>query len=378
MMRSFLNMMAFDIGVNTADVMTVQIQPAAVRYPQPSDRLAFEEKLRERLGSLPGVERATIASHAPAGGAGTRVLNIQGRELADKNNRLPTVDRIVAVPGYFRMINVSIARGRDFTDADGAPGAEIAIVNPAFNAKFFPNEDPVGKRIRLGTDFVHYTDDATAPWLTIVGVSPAIFQRQGPNNDLRVQPTVYIPFRQEPATTFTVMARSRLASDKVISEIRNELRAIDPDLPLYNIRSLDELLEQQRWPYRVFGTLFVTFALIGLLISAVGVHAVTAYGVGQRTQEIGVRVALGASKSDVLWLVVRQGLIRIGIGLAVGLVAAFGLSRVISSLLVNITPTDPLTFALITLLLAAVTVAACMAPARRAMELDPVEALRAE
>jgi predicted permease len=378
MIRSFLNMNRFDIGVDTDNLMTVQIQPANKRYPQPSDRLGFEEKLLQRLGSLPGIGSMTIASQPPAGGAQLRTLKIDGREIADKDNRLPTVDRIAVVAGYFQFLHTGVSRGRAFTDTDGHAGGEVAIVNPSFASKYFPNEESLGKRIRLGTDFVRGTDDPTAVWATIVGVSPAIFQRQGPNNDLNVQPTVYIPFRQDPPAAFTVITRSALPRDKVVSGIRTELRNVDSDLPLYNIRSLDDLLDQQRWPYRVFGTLFVVFALIGLLISAVGVYAVTSYGVGQRTQEIGVRMALGASKQHVLWLVLRQGLRRISIGLVLGLLGAFGISRVLRTLLVKVTPTDPATFVAVTLLLAAVTLFACVTPARRATKLDPVEALRTE
>jgi ABC-type antimicrobial peptide transport system permease subunit len=174
------------------------------------------------------------------------------------------------------------------------------------------------------------------------------------------------------------MARSRLSRDALISAIRNELRSVDPDLPLYNIRTLDEILEQRRWPFRVFGTLSAAFAVIALVMSSVGIYAVTSYGVGQRTQEIGVRMALGASRRDVMWLVLRQGLKRITIGLAIGLLAAFGVSRVLASLLVNMTPTDPATFLSISVLLSVITLTACVIPARRAMQLDPVHALRTE
>jgi ABC-type antimicrobial peptide transport system permease subunit len=153
---------------------------------------------------------------------------------------------------------------------------------------------------------------------------------------------------------------------------------VDPDLPLYNIRSLDEILERRRWPFRVFGTLFAAFAIIALVMSSVGIYAVTAYGVGQRTQEIGVRMALGASQRNVMWLVLKQGIRRICIGLALGLLAAFGVSRVLASVLVNMTATDPVTFVSISVLLSLITLAACVIPARRAMRLDPVNALRTE
>jgi putative ABC transport system permease protein len=212
--------------------------------------------------------------------------------------------------------------------------------------------------------------------LTIVGVSPPVFQ-QSPNQDLSVQPTVYIPFRQEPPVGFTILAR-RPPGATIVPSIREELRQLDPDLPLYNIRTLDDILAQRNWPYRVFGTLFATFAVIALLISCVGIYAVTAHGVGQRTQEIGMRMALGAGQRDILWLVLRHGIVRIAIGVVIGVIAAFGVSRVLVSVLVNTSTTDPTTFISICLLLGVVTLLACFVPARRATRLDPVDALRTE
>jgi ABC-type antimicrobial peptide transport system permease subunit len=169
-----------------------------------------------------------------------------------------------------------------------------------------------------------------------------------------------------------------LAGDAVVQGIRAELRQLDADLPLYNIRTMDDILAQRNWPYRIFGTLFGTFAVIALLISSVGIYAATAHGVGQRTQELGVRMALGAAGRDILWLVLRQGLARIVIGMVIGVVAAAGVSRVLVSVLVNTTATDPITFVSICVLLSAVTLLACFVPARRATRLDPVDALRTE
>jgi putative ABC transport system permease protein len=297
--------------------------------------------------------------------------------MVDANNRLPTVARLTVVPGYFDALDLGLRRGRGFTAADGAPGSEAVIVNEVFATRYFENEDPLGSRIRLGQDVGRGTEDLAAPWLTIVGVSPPVFQ-QSPNQDLRVQPTVYVPFRQDPPRGFTVLARSRLAGDAVVAGIRVELRQLDADLPLYNIRTMDDILAQRNWPYRIFGTLFGTFAVIALLISSVGIYAATAHGVGQRTQELGVRMALGAARRDILWLVLRQGLARIAIGMVLGVLAAAGLSRVLTSFLVNTTATDPTTFVSICLLLTAVTLLACFVPARRATRLDPVDALRTE
>jgi putative ABC transport system permease protein len=377
MIRSFLLTQRFDIGVNTENIVTVQITLPNARYPQPADRLAFQDQLRERLGSLPGMASLTLVSNPPAGGAIFKTLKIEGREMTDENNRLPIVGGIAAVPGYFAALDLAVRRGRDFTDADGVAGAEVAIVNEPFVERYFPGEDPLGKRLRLGNDLNRGTEDLEAPWVTIIGVGPPVFQ-QSPLQDLRVQPTFYTPFRQDAPVAFTVLARSSVPGEAAVAAIRSELRQLDADLPLYNIRTMDDILSQRNWPYRIFGTLFGVFALIALLISAVGIYAVAAHGVGLRRQEIGVRMAFGAKQQDVLWLVLKQGITRIVLGIALGLLAAFGVSRVLASVLVDANATDPVTFASISVLLAGVTLLACFVPARRATRLDPVHALRVE
>ena len=377
MMRSFLNTQRFDIGIDTRDLMTVQVQPPESRYSQPADRLAFQERLTERLRTIPGIDKLTIASQPPAGGAQGRTLSVAGRQMTDANNRLPIVGRIAVLPDYFDTLDIKV-RGREFSAADGAPGAEVAIVNQPFVTRYFSGGEVIGKQIRLGQDLNRGAEDPNAPLLTIVGVSPAVLQQGGPNQDQSIQPAVYVPFRQEPTIAFTVLARSRIPRANLIASLRSELRNVDPDIPLYNIRSMDDIIRQRVWPMRVFGTLFTAFALIAIVLSAVGIYAVTSYGVGQRTQEIGIRMALGASDRDVMWLVLRQGVRRIGIGVVIGLLAAWGLARVLASVLVQVSPDDPLTFVSITVLLAVVTLAACLAPARRAMRLDPVDSLRTE
>jgi predicted permease len=379
MIRSFLITQQFDIGVNAENLVTVQVTLPNTRYPQPTDRLAFQERVSERLRNVPGVDSVTIASQPPAAGGQMRTLKIEGRGMVDANNRLPNIARITVVPEYFESLDLSLRRGRGFNEADGAAGAEVVIINEVFAARYFPDSDPLGARLRLGGDLNRGTEDLTSPWLTIIGVSPSVFQMGPPDSqDLSIEPTVYTPFRQAPPPAFTVIARTRLAGDAVVTGIRNEIRQLDADLPLYNIRTMDELMAQRNWPYRIFGTLFATFAVIALLISSVGIYASTAHGVGQRTQELGVRMALGAARSDILWLVLRQGIWRISIGLVLGVLAAVGVSRVLVSVLVNTTATDPTTFISICLLLTSVTLLACFVPARRATRLDPVDALRTE
>jgi putative ABC transport system permease protein len=377
MIRSFLITQRFDIGVDTDNLVTVQVTLPNARYSQPADRLAFQDQLRRQLGSLPGMDRLTLVSIPPAGGASFQTLKIEGREMTDENGRLPIVGGIAAVPGYFAALDLAVRRGRDFSEADGAAGAEVVIVNEKFVERYFPDEDPLGKRLRLGNDLGRGTEDMEAPWLTVIGVGPPVFQ-QSPDGDLSVQPTIYTPFRQAPPVSFTVLARSSVPGEDAVAAIRSELRQLDVDMPLYNIRTMEDILARRNWPYRIFGTLFAVFALIALLISAIGIYAVAAHGVGLRKQEIGVRMAFGAKERDILWLVLRQSITRIALGIALGLLAAFGVSRVLASVLVNTTATDPLTFASISVLLAAVTLLACFFPARRATRLDPVDALRVE
>jgi ABC-type antimicrobial peptide transport system permease subunit len=184
--------------------------------------------------------------------------------------------------------------------------------------------------------------------------------------------------RQNPPSNISLLVRTRLDAGKVMNAVRAELASIDPDQPVLQAQTLEQMLAQQTWPYRVFGSLFAIFAVIALVMSAVGLYAVMAYSVTQRTAEIGVRMALGANGGQVSWLILRRGLIQMGLGLALGLAGAFGLSSVMQSLLVQITPRDPATFASITVILLVVALAACVFPARRATRVDPLVALRVE
>jgi predicted lysophospholipase L1 biosynthesis ABC-type transport system permease subunit len=252
------------------------------------------------------------------------------------------------------------------------------VVNQRFAGQFFPGEDPIGRRIRFPPRSPAPGSPAPPPavWRTIVGVSPTI--RHNSPQDAEPAAVAYVPIRQEPLSGAALLVRSRLDPGVIMNAVRREVQAIDEDQPVFTVLTLNQMLMQQQWPFRVFGTLFAILAAIALVFSAVGLYAVMAYAVTQRTQEIGIRMALGAGGRQVSWLILRRGMAQLAVGLVLGLAGAWGASRALRPLLVQVTPTDPTTFATITILLSVVALAACVIPARRATRLDPLAALRVE
>ena len=259
----------------------------------------------------------------------------------------------------FDVAGVTIRRGRGFTATDGAAGSETIVINERMAAQFFTGEDPMGRRIKLTQ---RDPPPGTPPpaWRTIVGISPSI--RHNSPQESQMNAVVYVPYRQDPPGFAALLVRSQLPPGSVMSAVRREVQALDQDQPVFTIETLDQALAQARWPFRVFGSLFAIFAFIALVLSAVGLYAVMAYSVTQRTQEIGVRMALGADARQVSWLILRRGLSQVAIGLTPGLAGAFGLSEVLRAILVQITPSDPVTFVAISVLLTAVAIAACLHP----------------
>jgi predicted permease len=383
MIRSFLKLYSLDIGAKTDHLLTMNIGLPDQKYANAEQRRIFFESLLTRLESVPGMQSSAIASAIPFGGSDRRRLEIDGKPVAAETEN-PRVGYISISPRYFDVVAAPLRRGRAFTDADGGPGAEVAIVNERFAAQHFVNEDPIGRRIRLLTG-----DGRTPPprnpstppppepkWLTIVGISATI--RQGDRQALEPDAVVYVPHRLESSGFMNILARSQVESGALTMQVRQAVQAIDPELPVFGVQTMDQFLAQARWPYRVFGSMFAIFAAIALVLSGVGIYAVTAYAVTQRTQEIGVRMALGARGGQVSWLILRQGLIQLAIGLTIGLAGALPLSAVLQSLVVQIPTRDPVTFTAIAAILIGVTIAACLIPARRATRLDPLTALRVE
>jgi putative ABC transport system permease protein len=378
MMRSFMAMYRFDLGIDTSRLLTMQMALSFRKYPTSEQKNAFIKRVDERLAANKAFESAATTTNFPLGGGRGIQLAIDGRTKPDE--RLPIVTLLSVGPKYFDTIGVPAVRGRLFTEADGTPGQANAVINQRFAQMYFPGEDPLGKRIRL-TDEGPNPNGPPLPALTIVGVTPNVRQRGLQNTqDPEPDPVAYIPHaaNTQQGNGLTLLVRTRTDPAQLTPILREEIRAIDPDMPLFNIRTMDQNLAQQRWPLRVFGSMFAIFAVIALLLSAVGLYAITAYSVTQRTQEIGVRMALGAQPKQVWWLIARRAFVQLAIGLAIGMPGAFGVGKVLQSLLVRTSPSDPTTLISIAMLLIAVAVSACYWPARRATRLDPLAALRYE
>jgi predicted permease len=370
MVRSFLTLYSIDIGVDANQLMAMELRLPASKYSNPDARLFFE-RLEPRLTAVPGIEAAAITTGVPSRDGGERLL-----ETERTGATAPVFVSTVAItPQFFDVVRVPLVRGRNFKDSDGAPGQETVIVNERLVTQFFPGEDPIGKRLRF---VQRQPPPGTRPdvWRTIVGISGRILH--GSSLDLYENAVVYVPYRQQSPAEAWLLVRTVLPPGSIMDAVRREVQAIDRDQPVYTAQTLTQLLDGDRWWYRTWGAVMAAFAGVALLLSTVGLFAVMAYAVTQRTPEIGLRMAVGAQPRQVCWLILKRGLTQLAIALALGLTAALALNRVVRLGLADLRPSDPATFATIAALLTAVAIAACVVPARRATRIDPVAALRAD
>jgi putative ABC transport system permease protein len=338
------------------------------KYKEEPQRAAFFEQLTARAAVLPGVERAAVADALPLSG-NTNVLGfvIEGRPPLPPE-RVQDAEVFTVTPDYFDLMGIGHVRGERFTEQHRQGTPDVAVVNETMARRYWPNEDPIGKRVNLG-------DPANTPWVTVIGI---VKDTRNVGLEKEPYPQMYAPAAQFPRRAATFVARTSGDPAAVAPALRRELAALDRDLPLYNVRTMEQVLSDSISRRRFQMMLIAAFAGVGLLLAAVGIYGVISYTVAQRSHEIGVRMALGARAADILKLVVGQGLGLTLAGVGVGLAGAFALTRVLSSLLYGVSATDPLTFACVSLALLGVALLACLVPARRATKVDPMVALRYE
>ena len=369
LIRSFLRLQQVSPGFEVGGLLTASISLPQARYPDGPARSAFFRALVERAESLPGVQTAAISMSLPPDLlVMTNPYTIEGRPLPPGTNP-PAVAQLLIGGDYFRALGVPLLRGRAFTEADVATAPEVIIINQAMARTMFPGEDPIGRRIQLGDP------DPESPWVTIVGVAGDV---KYTGLDKPPEPAIYTPYEQNLWwPTMYLVVRSSVDPAGLERAVRAQVASLDPLLPL-GVRTMDDLLGRSVAEPRFRTMLLGIFAATALLLAAVGIYGVLSYTVGQRTQEIGIRMALGARGRDVLALVLGQGMALAGAGVAIGLVAALALSRLLAGLLFGVGPTDLPTFAAVSLVMVAAALLACYLPARRATRVDPMVALRAE
>lgn len=366
MVRSFFNAYDEYAKIPASEIFLARVGLPQSRYATPESRRLFYDKLYTRLRAMPGVTAVSQTSNPIGGGANGWRVEVPGQTVA-ANEQRPAASILIVGPGYLKTLGMTLLRGREFNDTDGAEGEEFAVVTQAFATKFFPGEDAIGKRVRF-----HAGNQAKA-WMTIIGIAPDYRQLNGPASAPQ-DPLAFVPYRFEPQGGSFLTIRGK----RTAAAIRAEVALLDGELPLSNTGTLAESLERGRWYLRVFGTLFTVFAALALGMAALGIYAVIAHSIGRRTKEIGVRLALGADRWTILRLVAGRGLLQLGLGLSIGLTGAVFATRLMGPLLQGVSPNDPLTFGIVVTGLLSAGLAACAIPARKAAALDPLSALRYE
>jgi predicted permease len=370
MVKSFARLVQVDPGFQTKNILTMQVSLPFVENRKPPEVSAFYRQVVERVRNLPGTESVSTVSILPlSGGVNSGFFAIEGRDVAEGEQQ-PHSDRRSIGTDYFQTISIPLLKGRYFSAQDGPESPNAVIIDDTLARKYWPGEEPVGKRISYNRD-----PKGERIWREVVGVVGAIKHRA---LDADYRGTLYSPHNQVSNSSMFLVVRSASDPAAMTSAVRGAVQSVDKDVPIYRINTMEKLISESVASKRFSMLLLGIFAAVALVLAAIGLYGVMSYGVSQRTHEIGIRMALGAQARDVLRMVVRQGMVLAIIGMGLGLIGAFALTRVMQRLLFNVSATDPLTFIIVPLVLAAIAVLACYIPARRATRVDPMVALRYE
>ena len=365
--RSFLNLQTSTVGFDTAPLMTLRFALPGATYEAEGAKARRVDDIVRRVEGLPGVQAAFASNFVPmnGGGGGGRVI-VEGRSV--ERGKEPGIGFVGVTPHLRKTLGVDLLKGADFTEAQGTSRSSVAQINKRMADVLWPDMDPIGRRFRLATD-------PKQEWFTVIGVISDFRHFQGNRNE-GPGPSAYVsyPYQESLNTGITI----RVAGDprQIIAPVRDQIRQADALMPVFDVSTMEELRQLSYWQYRLFGSMFSTFGVIALVLASIGVYGVLSYSVSQRVQEIGVRMALGAERRDVLKLIVGQGVKLSAFGVVGGLLGAVAITPVIRTLLYNVTPTDPISFGGVAVFLSMIAVVASYLPARRAMAVDPIVALR--
>ncbi|HEY0763630.1 MAG TPA: ABC transporter permease [Pyrinomonadaceae bacterium] len=366
--RSFLSLLKTDPGFNSDNLLTMSLVLPALKYKEDPQRAAFFSDLVQRVKAYPGVESAAVVNYIPLGGSNSSDAYLVEGEPEPQPGQEHDGRYRVASPDYFRTMGITVVQGRGFTDQDKAGATPVVMVNETLARQHWPGQSPIGKRIRF------YGPIDRAPWMEVVGVIADV------KHDLTipVEPEYYLPHAQDPWNGMVLIAKTSVEPSSLAGALRQQVWAIDKDQPVFDVRTMQEVKSGSVALYSFSSVMLGIFAGVAMVLAAIGIYGVMAFAVTQRTQEIGIRMALGARTVDVLKLVVKHGMKLALLGIVIGLAGSWALTRFIEKLLVGVQPTDLLTFSLVSLCLLVAAFIACYLPARRATKVDPLVALRYE
>jgi putative ABC transport system permease protein len=367
MMRSLWRLMDVKPGFDPHNLTTLQLALPQAQYAQDEQVASFYSELTRRIQNLPGVEGVATIDMMPMGGSGgTITFLVEGRP-APPQGQYPEANARTSSPGYFQTMRIPVLKGRDFSEHDTTKTPLVAVINETMARKYWPNEDPIGKRI--------LDPQNRFPPAEIVGVVGDVKHF---GLDDQAEEYIYTSSLQTPGNSMFLVARTTTDPLSMTATLRKEVQSLDKDLPVFDVKPMEQRIVESTGARRLVMFLLGVFALVALILASVGIYGVMAYAVTQRTHEIGIRMALGARRGDILRLVVRQGMLLVAFGVALGLLVSFAVTRFMSGLLFGVTPNDPATMAGVSLLLAVIAFIACLVPALRAMKVDPMVALRYE
>jgi predicted permease len=368
LVRSFNKLTAVDLGFDRENVLTAKISLPRSKYKEPEKALAFQQELLQKVKALPGVQAAGAINHTPLNGFGLIVYTaIEGQPPPDKKD--PAIGVGVVSPEYFQTLKIPLLNGRHLDERDGPAAQKVAVVNQAFARRFFPTGDVLGKRVSFACE------ESEGLCRTIVGVVGNIRQ-ESLTDDAAAE--LYLPSAQMPTNSMTLFVRAASDPLSFVAAVRNQVLTVDKNQPIYDVKTLAQRVSDATAVSRSLTVLFSAFALLALVLSSVGIYGIVSYAVTQRTQEIGIRMALGARASNILQLILKHGIVLVLSGVVIGIAGAFALTRFLASLLFGVTPTDTLTFVIVSVIFFVVALLACYLPARRATKVDPLTALRYE